>query len=194
MKNNGLIDIEPWVVIPANRNCDGAVFDVLVSVSDLPRIQKRNGLVIRHDGRAEFTDARGERLLHRFLLTPEGEHLPYGHWIVADHKNGKFLDNRRENLRLVSVRMNNRNKLNGHPANYVSGVYYSKATGKYVASVSVRGHRDHLGSFDTELEAKAVAAARIKQDEQEALAVITDICHKLGWDKKQIIFVPEVAA
>ena len=79
---------------------------------------------------------RGSMLMHREIMAaPTGS--------VVDHLNTYTLDNRRANLEVTS---NRRNILRAHPE---GGVYPSGRRWK-----AQLGNK-HIGSFDTEAEAKA---------------------------------------
>ena len=78
---------------------------------------------------------------------------------VIDHINGNTLDNRRENLRLVSKQQNNLNRKT-HKNNKlkVKGVYYEKRMNKYRPYIRIQGKLKYLGSYETLEEAKEVRA------------------------------------
>ena len=89
--------------------------------------QRRNG------GYAMRTDNRSGKtiLMHREILNaPEG--------IGVDHVNGNGLDNRRENLRLVTVQQNRQNRSRGrnNQTGY-KGVTFDRKSGKWVMSIRV---------------------------------------------------------
>ncbi len=81
-----------------------------------------------------------------------------------DHINGNRLDDRPENLRIVSHTLNARNhkKHKDNTSGY-TGVYYNKMsiTNPYMASVKVNGKNKHLGVFSTAEEAYAARQAWI---------------------------------
>lgn len=88
-------------------------------------------------------------LMHRVLM---GEPPFARAWV--DHINGDRLDNRRENLRWVSVTQNhaNRRKSERTSSRY-KGVSWYARYGKWKARIVI-GHEDvHLGYFDDENEA-----------------------------------------
>ena len=85
--------------------------------------------------------------------------IALGHWPVGqvDHVNGIRTDNRISNLRVVSNSENSRNS-SVKPSNKsgVTGVFWSKETGKWAAQICVNGKGIHLGLF-TEKDAAAQA-------------------------------------
>jgi AP2 domain/HNH endonuclease len=100
-------------------------------------------------------------LMHRFILglkPGEGE---------VDHINGNGLDNRRNNIRLVTCSQNqyNRGKSAGKYTSKYKGVCFNKDTGKWRAYINNgNGKQIILGTtFETEEEA---FAARLKAEEQ----------------------------
>ena len=81
--------------------------------------------------------------------------LHYGVWsdVRLAHLNGDGLDNRVENLRDMS-----RNNTSG-----ITGVFWHKARGKWVAQIRVEGKQKYLGCFPNKED--AVAARRKAADE-----------------------------
>ena len=92
-------------------------------------------------------------LLHREILeAPPG-------WEV-DHVSGDGLDNRRENLRLVTRQQNMHNqRLRANNRSGVKGVHWNKRLSKWRADIAVDGANVYLGLFAT-LEEAADAYAR----------------------------------
>lgn len=82
------------------------------------------------------------------------------HWVVmgkrkgyvSDHINGDKLDNRKENLRFVTVQQNmcNRSKMKGV---YISNYYKNKKQKKWVAHIIYKEKFHYLGIFDKEGDA-----------------------------------------
>lgn len=82
----------------------------------------------------------------------------------VDHINGNTLDNRRENLRLVSRSQNNMNKRkqSNNKSGY-KGVYQNKTSGRWVAQIIVRKKKYNLGAYATPEEAhEAYKAAALE--------------------------------
>ena len=83
--------------------------------------------------------------MHRAILG-----LMKGDDKIVDHVNRNGLDNRQQNLRVVShainIRNHNRHKHNtsGH-----NGVCWHKASGKWDARITVKDKQIHLGLYDT---------------------------------------------
>ncbi len=77
----------------------------------------------------------------------------YGEWPqVVDHINGNTLDNRIENLRSVTQRVNNQNKKN-HRNGKLVGASWSARDKSWSSLVKVNGKAKRIGSFRTEIEA-----------------------------------------
>lgn len=97
-------------------------------------------------------------LMHRFIINaPEGKEV--------DHINGNKLDNRRENLRLVSRIQNSQNKKAQTNTNNLYKGYYKENRGKrlYVVEIIVNTKKIYIGKYSTELEAaKAYNDAAVK--------------------------------
>ena len=72
----------------------------------------------------------------------------------TDHINGNGLDNRRENLRVVTHRQNLQNRHDKKTSKY-PGVYWSNNLAKWRAQICIDGKNRHLGCYDNEEEAFA---------------------------------------
>ena len=96
--------------------------------------------------------------MHREILG-----LKYGDKRQGDHRNHNGLANWRDNLRMCTSLQN---KQNGNPSingsSKYKGVYWHKRDHKWMARITVNGHRIYLGSFDSEIVAAHAydAAAR----------------------------------
>lgn len=103
--------------------------------------------------------------MHRVVAARTGE---IGPGLVVDHINGDTLDNRRENLRIVTQQVNIRNRRGACRTSVsgIRGVRFYRPLQKWAASISVReegrpnGQRTiHLGYFATAEEATAARKA-----------------------------------
>lgn len=78
---------------------------------------------------------------------------------VVDHKNGNSLDNRKENLRIVTLYQNRLNaiKRTNKKSSIYKGVYLikdnKKRNKKWVSNISINKKRKSLGVYYTEKEA-----------------------------------------
>jgi hypothetical protein len=71
---------------------------------------------------------------------------------VIDHANGNGLDNRKENLRIITQRQNSQNLHMKKVSKYV-GVCWDKQKGKWRARTKINGKRKCLGFYTNEQEA-----------------------------------------
>lgn len=98
---------------------------------------RRNG---KHDGK------RVGIYMHRQIFDLHPGDAP-----VVDHINGDGLDNRRENLRVVTASENNMNRQAAYFKSGPRGVY--RQHGKYIVRVA----KEYVGCFETEPEAAYAA-------------------------------------
>ncbi len=86
--------------------------------------------------------------MHRVIMN-----APAG--MFVDHRYGDGLDNRKENLRIVTQAQNqyNRRKTSRKTSSKYKGVHLKKQYNKYGAEISCNGKRTHLGYFDNEIDA-----------------------------------------
>ena len=89
--------------------------------------------------------------MHRQVLNVHDDKL-------IDHKNHNGLDNRRENLRIVTNMQNswNKRKQKGDYSSKYKGVSWAKRVGKWHTEIYCRGKKIFIGYFDDE---KAAARA-----------------------------------
>jgi hypothetical protein len=80
------------------------------------------------------------------------DHIPCGMELVVDHINSTPLDNRPENLRIITNRENlskERTQKSGLP----TGVHFCKQKNVIKARININGKAKHLGTFSTPEEA-----------------------------------------
>ena len=112
------------------------------------QVDKRNGYVETHINRKRIA-------LHRFIMgAKDGE--------IVDHINHQLTDNRKVNLRIVTVMQNRINsKLRANNSSGCTGVYYQngKMRKHWMAEITVNKQAMRLGSFETFEEAVAARKA-----------------------------------
>ena len=119
----------------------------VVSVEDHPHLSQWKWTV-NSKGYPCRNTRKGKILMHRLIVgAQKGE--------ICDHINGNKLDNRRENLRIVTHSENNHNR------NYGTGVIKPAGRNRWNAHIWVQGEYRWLGSYETQEEA---VAARSKAE------------------------------
>lgn len=84
--------------------------------------------------------------MHRLIVSAP-KHLE------VDHIDGNMLNNRKENLRIVTSSQNKMNKIYKVGVSGFRGVVFNKRSNNYMAIIKQFGRRKYLGSFDTAKEA-----------------------------------------
>ena len=83
---------------------------------------------------------------------------------VVDHIDHEGLNNRRFNIRICTNQENRMNsKHNKNSLSKFKGVSWHKHRRKWYASIKVNGRSQHLGSFDSEIEAAKVYDSKAKK-------------------------------
>jgi hypothetical protein len=90
--------------------------------------------------------------IHQLVAMAFLNHIPCGHKIVVDHINTNRLDNRLENLQLISNRENISKDRKNKSSKYV-GVSWHKIKNKWESKICADNKSKHLGLFDEEHEA-----------------------------------------
>lgn len=167
MKNDYEIRGEVTAIFLKRRN--GLVLETLISTTDLEKVKSFPGrwFAMLHGSKSRFyvkghtPMVRGKQevhLLHRWLFdNPKG--------LVIDHINHNSLDNRRDNLRVITQGQNTQNREGAmkNSKSGVRGVHWNKKCGKWHAQVGVNNEIIYLGLFEDLKEAEqAVINARRK--------------------------------
>ena len=98
----------------------------------------------RIPGEFENSPKRKIQYLHRFIMGNTSG--------VVDHINGNALDNRKSNLRVVSVSQNIRNRRTTKKKRF-KGVSFSAERNKWVAQLMKDRRQVYIGRFNSEIEA-----------------------------------------
>ena len=93
-----------------------------------------------------------KRKLHQLVAQAFLNHIPNGMELVINHKVFNKLNNRVDNLEIISQRQNTSTRKNLHKktSKYI-GVCFKK--GKYEASIQIDGKIHYLGRFTSEYDA-----------------------------------------
>lgn len=148
--SNETYDIGTHVVISVSHK--ETKYDCLVDYIDFVKVKD---LIWRTDSSNYVTtDIGGKKIyLHRLLFELQGYNLKL---YEVDHINHNRLDNRSDNLRLVSKTQNLWNSSKRNPTNLTSkykGVCFEKGRNKYACRVNCNNKTVFRGRFNTEKEA-----------------------------------------
>jgi hypothetical protein len=91
-------------------------------------------------------------LVHQVVAMAFLNHIPCGHKLVVDHINDNPLDNRLENLQVVTQR-ENAYKTQGKYSSQYKGVSWNIGIKKWVANIWNGNKLINLGSFENEYDA-----------------------------------------
>ena len=89
-------------------------------------------------------------LLHRYIMNYSGNDF-------IDHINNNTLDNRRDNLRIVTCKQNSLNKSSSifKSSTYI-GVCWNKEKNKWKSYITINGKQKHLGYYTNEIQAAQI--------------------------------------
>lgn len=91
--------------------------------------------------------------IHQLVAITFLNHKPDGTLkIIVDHKDNNNLNNRLDNLQLISQRENSSKDRKGGSSKY-TGVYWDKRDSKWVSQLLINNKHKNLGYFDNEIEA-----------------------------------------
>ena len=104
---------------------------------------------------------RKQYKIHVLVAMAFLNHTPCGHKLVVDHINDNKLDNRLENLQIVSHRFNTYKTQGNYSSNY-KGVCWNKASQKWRARIKIQGKEKLIGYFTCELAASLAYQNELK--------------------------------
>lgn len=105
------------------------------------------------------------RSIHQMVAESFLNHVSCGYKMVVDHINNDKLDNRVENLRIVTQRSNSSRRSSEKSSKYV-GVHFYKQTGKWRAQIVINKKKHHIGYYESELDAYNAYKQKIKEIEK----------------------------
>ena len=143
-------------------------YEAMIDVDDIKIVDDKNwsATVTPHTVYAHGRMKRMDGTLRRISIHREIMGNPVG--MEVDHISGNALDNRRENLRILTHSDNVKNaRIRNDNTSGYKGVMWHKATQKWLSKIQINGKRIHLGLFDTPAKAHAAyceASARLHGD------------------------------
>ena len=111
---------------------------------------------------ALYNNGRKEFKIHQLVAIAFLNHKVSGHKIVVDHINNDKLDNRVENLQLISQRENSSKDKKNKTSKY-TGVCLNKARNKWTSHIRISNKLKNLGSFTNEYEANLAYQNKLKE-------------------------------
>jgi len=121
---------------------------------------RKSGRTNGKNGYAQHSLSRDKSLfMHNLIMKPKGD-------VVVDHINHDGLDNRRENLRVVTKSQNAHNVVRKNKSGYRGVSYFErlKNTKPYEARIRVDNKLLSLGTYKTAIEAAKVYNERAKEE------------------------------
>jgi hypothetical protein len=100
--------------------------------------------------------------VHQLVAKAFLNHKPNGMNLVIDHINDNKLDNRVENLQIVTQRFNARKTQGNYSSNY-KGVYWNKNQKKWHSQIRINGEKKYLGRFENEYDAHLAYEKALKE-------------------------------
>jgi len=90
--------------------------------------------------------------VHQLMAIAFLNHVPNGHSLVVNHKDFNRLNNNKDNLEIVTTRVNS-NKKHLKSSSKYTGVNWHKRDEKWTSCIRINGKLKHLGYFLDEYEA-----------------------------------------
>ena len=158
---------EIWKDIPGYENkYQVSNFGKVKSLKNLNILKSRTGttgyLYISLCGNSKCTT----RKIHQLVAMAFLNHTPCGYKIVVDHKNNNPLDNRVENLQLITARENSSKDAKG--SSKYTGVSWDKQSNKWKSSIEIDGRKKNLGRFKCETAASLAYQNKLKEIQNES--------------------------
>jgi hypothetical protein len=99
--------------------------------------------------------------VHQLVAMAFLNHNPCGMALVVDHINWNKLDNRLENLQLITQRENCSKDVKNKTSKY-TGVSWCKSAKKWTTKIQINSKKKHLGYFNCELAASIAYQNKLK--------------------------------
>lgn len=110
-----------------------------------------------------YKDGKGKTMkVHQLVVLAFLNHVPNGHKVVVDHIDNNKLNNKLNNLQLISNRENISKDKIGGTSKHV-GVSWNKEMKKWYSCIRINSKTKSLGLFTCELEASEAYQKKLKQ-------------------------------
>lgn len=109
-----------------------------------------------------YNNVKANYRIHQLVGIVFLNHTPNGYGFVIDHINNDKLDNRVENLQIITHRENCHKRPTNSTSKYI-GVHYVKNRNKWRAVITINGKKISLGSFINEEDANLAYQNKLKQ-------------------------------
>ena len=102
------------------------------------------------------------RKIHQLVAEAFLNHIACGHKTIVDHINNNHLDNRFENLQLITQRQNSSKDVKNKTSKY-TGVCWCKHYKKWNANIKINRIKKNLGYFINEEDARDAYQNKLKE-------------------------------
>jgi hypothetical protein len=127
------------------------------------------------------------RTIHQLVAITFLNHIPCGAKLVVNHKNFNKLDNRVDNLEIVTTRENSNKKHLKSSSKYI-GSSWDKQSCKWKSYICIESELFNLGFFEQEIEAHNTYKKALKNWEENGIKpikkVYSSIYKGVSWNKK----------
>ena len=134
------------------RKHDGKLLSITYSNKGYPRV------LLSSNGKSKT------REIHQLVAESFLNHVPCGYKLVVDHIDNDKLNNRVDNLQLISQRENASKNIINKTSKY-TGVYFDKSRNKYGSRIQIDGKNIFIGRFNCELKAHLAYQNKLKEIE-----------------------------
>lgn len=109
-------------------------------------------------------------LIHQLIAMTFLNHKPNAHQLIVDHIDNNPLNNKIDNLQIITVRKNSsKDKFRKNITSKYTGVSWYKSISKWKAQINIKNKVIHLGYFYTEKEASEAYQKALQFDNQHVV-------------------------
>lgn len=104
--------------------------------------------------------------IHRLVAEAFLDKKPKGRELIVDHIDNDPLNNKVENLQIITTRENSSKDKKDGTSRYI-GVSFRKKRNNWIARTRINGKEKYLGSFDNEIDAAGAYHNELKKIDNE---------------------------